>query len=300
MERNVLFSVVIPTYNRAGFIKSTVEGFMNQTYTNFEVIIVDDGSTDNTEEVAATITNERVKYFKKGNGERGAARNYGLMKATGDYVNFFDSDDLPYPNHLQTAFEAVTKFNRPEIFTLGHDLKTPEGKVLAVYDSFDGNTADYAVKQKKISINAFFARTDVAKEIIFSENRLLSASEDALFVCQLCARYPLYYINTVTSTILEHDSRSMAVASEQQLLNRKKYLIEGLHADKVFMEKYGMYVADIEREMNYLLTLSCLINKENAEALNYFKAYLKDKPAYLLNFRTLVFIKKYLTNFSKA
>lgn len=300
MQRNILFTVVIPTYNRAGFIKNTVQGFLNQTYSNFEIIIVDDGSTDNTEEVAAGMVNDKVKYFKKANAERGAARNFGLMKAAGDYVNFFDSDDIAYPNHLQTAFETITKFDSPEIFTLGYDLKTPEGVVLAVHNTFDRNTVEYAIKKKKVSINALFVRTDVAKDIRFSENRLLSASEDALFLCLLCARYPLHYNNTITSTILEHDSRSMAVASEQQLLNRKNYFLEGLRADHVFMAKYGQHVDEIEREMDYLLTLSCLINKENDKATNYFKAYLKGTPLSILHFRTLVFLKKYVKNLVKS
>ncbi|GAB2829546.1 glycosyltransferase family 2 protein [Ferruginibacter profundus] len=296
MNTPVLFSIIIPTYNRASFILKTVNAFIAQSYSNFEVIIVDDGSKDNTDEVVKEITDKRISYYKKVNAERGAARNYGLDIAKGDYVNFFDSDDLAYPNHLETAFKVITQFNNPDIFNLGYDIKTPEGKLLSECRNFDGNVEAYAIKTKRVSINALFVKRTVALEIRFSENRLLSASEDALFLCQLCARYTLQYNNTITSTIVEHDSRSMVVASEQQLLNRQKYLDEGLKADAVFMNKYGQYVDQIKGEMDYLLCLSCLSNKDNGKAWTYYKNFLAKSGMPVLSKRTLVVLKKIVQN----
>jgi glycosyltransferase involved in cell wall biosynthesis len=257
---------------------------------------VDDGSKDNTEDVVKEITDKRVSYHKKANAERGAARNYGLDIAKGDYVNFFDSDDLAYPNHLETAYKVVKENNHPEIFNVGYDIKTPEGQLLSEHTYFDGNVEAYAIKTKKVSINALFVKTAIAKEIRFSENRLLSASEDALFLCQLCARYTLHYNNTITSTIVEHDSRSMVVASEQQLLNRQKYLEEGLRNDAVFMNRYGKYVDSISGEMDYLLCLSCFANKNSTQARLYYKKYLAKTQASFYSKRTVVFFKKIIQN----
>ena len=296
METPVLFSIVIPTYNRASFILKTVDSFIAQTYPNFELIIVDDGSKDNTDEVVKTITDPRVSYHKKANAERGAARNYGLAIAKGGYVNFFDSDDLSYPNHLETAFKVIEEFNYPEIFHTGYDIKSPEGKLLSEHNDFNGDVEAYAIRTKQVSINAFFVKREIAKQVPFSENRLLSASEDALFLCQLCARFTLHYNNTITSTIIEHDTRSMVVATEHQLLNRQKFMIEGLEADEIFIKRYGHTVPDIRREFNYLLCLSSLVNKENGKALNYFKAYTHNKGPAFFGKRTLVFIKKYINN----
>lgn len=300
MNTPVLFSIVIPTYNRASFILKTVDSFIAQSNSNFELIIVDDGSKDNTEEVVNTITDKRVSYHKKANEERGAARNYGLALAKGDYVNFFDSDDLAYPNHLEIARQIIEKFSEPEIFHMGHDLKTPAGKLLQSCDSFNGNTESYAVRKKQISINALFVKREVAISLPFSTNRLLSASEDALFLCHLCARYTLYYDNTVTSTIIEHDSRSMVTASEDQLLNRRKYLLEGLQNDAIFMAKYGYNLKIINGEMAYLLCLSCLAAGKNAKALNYFKEALRGSATSVFSRRMLVFIKKSLFNFFRS
>ncbi len=107
MQANLFFSVVIPTYNRASFVGKTIQSLLAQTYSHFEIIVVDDGSTDDTEAVVRGIRSDKLTYHKKKNGERAAARNTGARLAKGDYVNFFDSDDLAYPVHLHTALDLI-------------------------------------------------------------------------------------------------------------------------------------------------------------------------------------------------
>lgn len=109
-------SVIIPTYNRADRIKGCLDSIFRQTYHNIEVIIVDDGSEDNTEEVVATYyttcpPNMFVRYYKQPNLGAPAARNLGLKKSTGEYVVFFDSDDYMQPERIQMQIEAINKFN---------------------------------------------------------------------------------------------------------------------------------------------------------------------------------------------
>jgi glycosyltransferase involved in cell wall biosynthesis len=296
MPKNLLFSIIIPTYNRAAFLTKTIESVLQQTYTNLEIIIVDDGSKDNTEEVVNKINDRRINYYKKQNEERGAARNFGVSKSKGDYINFFDSDDTAYPNHLETAIESIKKHNFPELFHLGYDLKYPDGKIAGKYNSFDGNIVNYAIKTKKVSINSLFVKREIAVTIPFSENRLLSASEDALYLCLLCARYPLYCDNTITTSIIEHTGRSMAIATEKQLLSRRSILINELEKDTIFMNKHGKYIKDIYSESTYLLCLSCLMEKRNSKAIFYFKEYLKNNFFYLFSIRTIVVAKKILLN----
>ena len=98
-----LFTIVIPCYNRGHLIKQTLSAALNQEFLNFELILVDDGSTDNTEEIVSVIKDSRFRYFKKENAERGAARNFGIQKARGKYITFCDSDDLLYTNYLLNA-----------------------------------------------------------------------------------------------------------------------------------------------------------------------------------------------------
>ena len=91
---NDIVSVIIPTYNASGFILETVNSVLQQSYSNFEILIVNDGSTDNTISVIETIKDPRVKLFNRSNQGVSAARNFGLENAVGDYVIFFDSDDF--------------------------------------------------------------------------------------------------------------------------------------------------------------------------------------------------------------
>lgn len=87
-------SVIIPTYNRGKLIERSVRSVLNQTYENIEVIVVDDGSLDNTEEVVKSIKDERIIYYKQENGGAAKARNTGVSLATADYIAFHDSDDV--------------------------------------------------------------------------------------------------------------------------------------------------------------------------------------------------------------
>ena len=86
------FSIIIPTYNRAAFLPKAIESVLAQTYTDWELIVVDDGSTDNTREVVAQYNDERIIYIYQENAERSAARNNGISQAKGDFICFMDSD----------------------------------------------------------------------------------------------------------------------------------------------------------------------------------------------------------------
>ena len=95
-------SVVIPTYNRAYILKRAIDSVLNQTETNLELIVVDDGSTDNTKEVVESYSDVRVRYIHGGeNSGPGRARNIGAQKAQGDFVAFHDSDDEWMPEKLE-------------------------------------------------------------------------------------------------------------------------------------------------------------------------------------------------------
>lgn len=88
-------SIIIPVYNSGNFLKTTLESVVNQTYNNLEIIVVDDGSTDNSENVIRTFLNdERIRYIKQKNSGVSVARNNGIKVSTGDYLSFVDSDDI--------------------------------------------------------------------------------------------------------------------------------------------------------------------------------------------------------------
>jgi glycosyltransferase involved in cell wall biosynthesis len=104
-----LVSVVIPAYNAAEFLQRTVDSAINQTYENLEILIVDDGSTDETGRIAQEISEKflHVKYLRKMNGGVSSARNFGIQAARGEYVTFLDADDLWHPLKIASQMAAL-------------------------------------------------------------------------------------------------------------------------------------------------------------------------------------------------
>lgn len=107
-KNNPTVSVIIPTYNRAHLIGRAIQSVLNQTYQDFEIIVVDDGSTDNTDEVVKDFGDERIGYIRhKGNKGGAAARNTGIRAAKGEYIAFLDDDDEFLPNKIESLLPPL-------------------------------------------------------------------------------------------------------------------------------------------------------------------------------------------------
>jgi glycosyltransferase involved in cell wall biosynthesis len=108
-----VFSIIIPTYNRANLLSKAIESVIEQTYTNWELIIVDDGSTDHTKELVENYSKKdnRFRYVYQENAERSTARNNGIKNANGEYICFLDSDDYFLTNRLQSLYESIKDSN---------------------------------------------------------------------------------------------------------------------------------------------------------------------------------------------
>jgi len=116
MVKNPTVSVIIPTYNRAYLFGKAIKSVLNQTYKDFEIIVIDDGSTDNTEEITRGFKDKRVKYIKKYKKNRGisVARNIGIKMARGKYIALLDSDDEWLPEKLDKQIN-ILQSESPEV-----------------------------------------------------------------------------------------------------------------------------------------------------------------------------------------
>lgn len=108
MSTQPRYSIVIPTYNRASSVENTLAGCFAQSFENFEIVVVDDGSSDDTLAVLEKIADPRLVIVAQENAGPAAARNHGMRKASGEYIAFLDSDDVWYPNFLQQAEDAYS------------------------------------------------------------------------------------------------------------------------------------------------------------------------------------------------
>lgn len=116
MQNSPLISVIMPTYNSARFIAEAVQSVINQTYAHWELLIVDDASTDETRQIVEGFTDPRVRYFllSQQQGYPSKVRNIGLSKAQGAFIGFLDSDDIFYPDALKLLIQAL--HTHPEWF----------------------------------------------------------------------------------------------------------------------------------------------------------------------------------------
>jgi glycosyltransferase involved in cell wall biosynthesis len=127
-------SIILPTYNRAHLLPEALKSIRGQTFTDWELIVVDDGSTDDTPEVVAALAadiHQPVRYVYQQNRGPAGARNTGLDSARGEFVAFLDSDDVWLPHHLQDCVHGLR--DNPDVdwvFTASRGVALPEGKVL--------------------------------------------------------------------------------------------------------------------------------------------------------------------------
>jgi glycosyltransferase involved in cell wall biosynthesis len=115
-----LVSIITPSYNSAKFIAETIQSVQNQTYQNWEMIIVDDGSSDETETIVKTFIekDKRIQFYKlEQNSGPAVARNTGIEKAKGNYMTFLDADDIWFPNFIENSIATINETNVSFVFS---------------------------------------------------------------------------------------------------------------------------------------------------------------------------------------
>ncbi|MGC4022151.1 MAG: glycosyltransferase [Cyclobacteriaceae bacterium] len=285
------FSIVIPTYNRSEFIRKTIDSVLSQSFQDFEVIVVDDGSTDNTEEVVKLIDDKRIHYYKKENGERAAARNFGAVLSKGQFINFLDSDDLLYPHHLDTAKKFVEKNNAADAFHLGYEIKNDIGDIRVINNIRSVN--EQIVNGNLLSCNGVFVRRDVLIKNPFNEDRALSSLEDWELWIRLSARYPFLNDNLITSTIVQHDSRSVMTVDTAKIKTKVDRFVHYVTNDEQNRKYYGHRLNKaVASAFTYASLHLAMANENKREVLHYLWKGVKVHPSEIMKKRFFVILKK--------
>lgn len=285
------FSIVIPTYNRAYLLSKVLDSVFAQVFEDFEILLVDDGSTDDTKNLVAHYTDLRLNYIYQENGERGKARNTGVKNALGKYVFFLDSDDLIYPNHLEHAFEEIHKHNLPAFFHSRYELVYADKTVQQ--PTLNQSTINQNILVQNLFACQFFLKREIALKFPFSENRALKIGEDWAVILHVAHHFPLYISNTTTSAIVIHDGRSMELASAEEIKISRDLLIEDLKRDAEIPTKVH---GNVFAEFTTLMALSFAIeNKKSAALKNWWKG-ISNRPNQIFKRRTLAIFKKIILN----
>ena len=263
------FSVIIPTYNRAAVIGKAVESVLTQEYLDFEVIIVDDGSSDNTEQVIKTIEDHRIRYFKKENEERGAARNFGVKNSRGKYVCFLDSDDIYYPNHLSEAFKFIQNKSDVAFFYQPFEIQLLNGRKVKPA-GFKRNIAltQIADHNSLCPIGAFI-KAEIAGKYPFDPDPKFNFAEDLYVWLKLGIRYGIEFNKSYTSCLIHHKGRSMENVDPERLKYCTEKLVELLSDDDEFKQQPKL-IGLVHASHLSLCSLYYSISGQKLKSLHFF------------------------------
>lgn len=186
MEKPSIISIIIPTYNRANPLKETLDSVTAQVYTNWECIVIDDGSTDSTKQIVHDYMNQdtRFQYHKrpldraKGGS---AARNYGYELSTGEFIQWFDDDDIMLPNYLQSRIDRLNE--KTQLALISGKLVTFDMKEIKSLSFDDSNSLyrQYVLKSSDIFTPSIMFRKDFLKGKQLFNEALKRSQEAELF-----------------------------------------------------------------------------------------------------------------------
>ncbi len=204
------FSIVIPTYNRAHLIGKTVASVISQLYTDWELLIIDDGSTDSTHEVILSFNDSRIKYVWQKNAERSMARNNGITQAKGEFICFLDSDDLWRENHLQILYSTIEKNHfKPALYFTGMAWNFADRNEDIVFESPIGkNPVEYVI-QNQLAPSTTCLQKDILKTEKF--NPSLRINEDVELFARVAAQYDLVQVKDITVDFVIHSQNTKAL-----------------------------------------------------------------------------------------
>jgi glycosyltransferase involved in cell wall biosynthesis len=205
-------SVTIPTYNRGDMVLDAINSVLNQTFTNFEIIVIDDGSTDGTQQKISEIQDERIKYYYKENGGVSSARNLGLCQAQGQYIALLDSDDIWPLNYLEKMINALDSCHEYSLAYCQFKNYYQDGTVKDGFKhshSFSGWFTEQYYKTGLYFIpSCCVFRKEICKALWFDE--VLKKHEDYDFFLRLSTKTQFLFVDNV------HIRRRMTPGSLQR------------------------------------------------------------------------------------
>lgn len=281
------FSIIMPVYNREDFLYESIASVINQTFNDFELICIDDGSTDKSIEIIREFMrhDKRIKLICQENRGRCSARNKGLDAAEGLWICFLDSDDGYLENHLSKMHELISANPQYVAFAteqiIGSKLKAYK-KRKYLEDKCELNLNDF-LSENPVSLNQFCYNRAKHGDIRFPDINILN-SEDLLFMRIFSNKEKIIKVNTITNYVNEHVGRSVNQSTTAEYVRWHKFAAE------YFIQHYltGKQSVRKIKSFTYLLLSNVyLSDKMKKEGIELFLASLK----YINTYFNLLFYK---------
>lgn len=231
----ILISIIVPYYNNENYIKKCIESLLEQTYANIEIILVDDGSTDNSLKICNSYAknDQRIKIIHKNNGGISSARNSGLEIAKGDYIGFVDSDDFIENNMYELMLDDILK-NKTDISICNIFYETHTGKEIYKYslDDFSFNRDKFPFNiYHNLSINGYCCNKLYSRNIIFNNKNIIQfdshigISEDGLFNYEIFDKNNFFSCSYINKKLYHYIQIKSSVCNRKFSMKKLEYFI---------------------------------------------------------------------------
>jgi glycosyltransferase involved in cell wall biosynthesis len=296
------FSIIIPVFNKEKFIAKTIKSVLSQTFADFEIIVINDGSTDKSETEILAITDERILYFSKENEGVAVARNLGIAKASADFICFLDADDYWFPNFLETINQYIQKFPKESVFACAIEIETNKKTFPAQYsispkaDCEIFNFFDASQKEAILWTSSVCIHKDVFKKVgVFDEQ--LTVSEDTDLWIRIGLDYQVVFIWEILARYVFDEksiSRSMNYIFEDAFFEKYKSAEKQNPALKKYMD-LNRFSSVIKCNLTGRYKSSKEIHAEiDLKNLTWKKRILLKLPPITL--KPLIWFQRFLTN----
>jgi len=285
---NPFFSVLIPSYNRAHLILKTLNSVFNQTFTDYEIIVVDNCSTDNTKEVLATlIESGKIRFIQhEKNFERARSRNTAMENARGRFATFLDSDDLMYPENLYDAYHYALKHPEKNIFQNLYQLVDQNSVPIYQYNFFPVlNHLRQIAKGNFFSCIGNFISREIYQAYRFDTTEELQGIEDWEFWMRIFADYAPGRIDKVNSGIVHHPNRSINQYAIESFILKKDYIVNKFTNDAHLYKRYGPYLKDFSASCHLLAASQANSAGLFSEAKKHLRSARNIHPLIIFTFR---------------
>ena len=273
----VKISVVIPVFNKGFILNETLNSVLQQTFTNFEIIIINDGSTDNSLEVLSKFNDLRIHVYSQENKGAAAARNLGIEKSSGEFIAFLDADDYWFPNHLEELIKLEKQYPNCGCYCSRYQIKNTKNSILNptfknISSEFVGIVENYFASNYPFKINITLNQM-IPKKIVtemggFTEG--VTNGQDLELWTKIGIQHPVALNNCVTAiynnylpnTLSKNSFKTMKLMDFKQFEfeeNKNPDLKKFLDFHRVFYAKHYKIIGDNESAQFYLKD----VNKDN-------------------------------------
>lgn len=282
------FSVVIPLYNKEKYIAQTLETVLKQSFDDFEIVIINDGSNDKSEQIVQQFSDTRIKYFSTENHGAAAARNLGIEKSQSSYIAFLDADDLWLPNHLEELKNLIEKFPNAGMYCNRYQLIFENGSkyqptFFGIADDYEGVIENYFAASLHYAIASSISIA--VPKSVFAEvgnfKKYISSGQDTDMWIRIALHSTIIIGNKLTSSYLHYIEESLSkTAILQKQIKRFDEYQEQEKTNKSLKKYLDIY--RMEYAMQYKMAGASEVSKSLYNQISKANLSVKSKTLYFL------------------